>query len=646
MIARFQVMSILLISSLWSWAQDVIIEVPETVLTQIQTSIAVSTNSLELETLTLLVNGQPVQVTLEKGKGVFTWVFNEKTRLIIETGSQTIAKEIHPIPLWLSILPPLIAILMALIFREVISSLFLGIFVGALIISAYSSGLLMGVVQAFRSVIDLYILQSLEDSGHLSIILFSTLIGGMVAVISKNGGMLGVVNLLSRFAQSARSCQLVTWLLGVLIFFDDYANTLIVGSTMRPVTDRFRVSREKLSYIVDSTAAPVASVAFVTTWIGAELGYIGSGIADIPEISSQHGVYAIFMNSLRFSFYPLFTLAFMLMLIGKKRDFGPMLKAESRARIAGTATSNQENTQALKDKDLAELKPMSGIQAHSLNAIIPVVLVIAGTIAGLIITGWDQTVWHQADLSLYRKMSHIIGHSDSYQALLWSSLLGITVAVALSVGQKIMSLSAALEACMSGFKTMLTAIVILVLAWSLALVTEHLHTADYLTGVLSGNIAPALIPAITFVLAALVSFSTGSSWGTMAILYPLMLPAAWTLSQQQGLTFDSTMLIFYNTVSCVLAGSVLGDHCSPISDTTILSSLASSCNHIEHVRTQLPYALVVGSIALFVGTIPAGFGLSSWIIFPIGLVLLFLIVHFVGKTVPEDEKTSFFKEKA
>ncbi len=181
---------------------------------------------------------------------------------------------------------------------------------------------------------------------------------------------------------------------------------------------------------------------------------------------------------------------------------------------------------------------------------------------------------------------------------------------------------------------MLTAVLILILAWSVALITEHMHTATFISNsMLEMSLSPYFVPAITFILAALVSFSTGSSWGTMAILYPLILPATWLITQDYGLDYDNSMLIFYNVVACVLTGSVLGDHCSPISDTTILSSLASSCNHIEHVRTQLPYALTVGTVAILVGTLPAAYGISSFILFPAGLLILFVAVLFLGKKV-------------
>jgi Na+/H+ antiporter NhaC len=452
----------------------------------------------------------------------------------------------------------------------------------------------------------------------------------MVAVISRNGGMHGVVDLLSKYAKNARSSQLVTWFMGVLIFFDDYANTLIVGNTMRPLTDRYKISREKLSYLVDSTAAPIAAIAFVTTWIGAELGYIEDGIKNIGQINE--GAYTIFLNSLPFSFYPVFTLLFMLMLVVMKRDFGPMLKAERKARRSDKIEEKQSSTH----HEIATFQPAENTKRRWYNALIPVSVMILGTLLGLLYTGWNADVVANQELSFFRKLSVIIGGSDSYLALTWSSMFGLIIAILLSVSQRIMNLEESLSTALSGFKTMLNAIVILVLAWSLAKLTEDLHTADFLTNSLSDNLPATWIPATTFLLAALVAFATGSSWGTMAILYPLMLPATWSLGMEAGLEPQTVMVLFYNVVASVLAGSVLGDHCSPISDTTILSSLATSCDHIQHVRTQMPYALCVGAVSICIGTIPASFGIPPIWSFITGITLLFLLVYFLGK--PTEEK--------
>jgi Na+/H+ antiporter NhaC len=536
--------------------------------------------------------------------------------------------------LWFSIIPPLVAILFALIFKEVYSALFIGILIGTTTIFAHQgSDWFTAFFEGIFAIPDTYILHSLGDTEHLSIIVFSMLIGGMVSIITRNGGMKGVVNVLSRFARSPRSGQFVTWLLGVAIFFDDYANTLVVGNTMRPVTDRLKISREKLAYIVDSTAAPIAAIAFVTTWIGAELSYIQDGI---NTLGLEQSPYNVFINSLAYSFYPIFALIFILLLTYKGRDFGPMYKAEKRAR---TGEVRSENSSGGSKEQADEISIPGHVHPRGYNAVIPVAIVIFGTFIGLLYTGWDAQVWASEELAFSKKLSAIIGNSDSFKALLWSSIMGVIVALTLTVSQRILNLKDTVDTLITGFKTMLTAIIILVLAWSIALLTQHLHTADFISqSLVHINLAPFLVPALTFILAALVAFSTGSSWGTMAILYPLILPASWLIAEQAGLEHAMALSLFYNVVSCVLAGSVLGDHCSPISDTTILSSLASSCNHIDHVRTQLPYALTVGGTAVAVGTIPSAYGIPGYITFPAGILLMWLVVHFFGKKSMKTER--------
>ncbi|HZK07514.1 MAG TPA: Na+/H+ antiporter NhaC family protein [Bacteroidales bacterium] len=577
----------------------------------------------------IIIDGEAKTVNFHYGEATAEVIFKANRTFTIEAGNYIYRRYVTPVPLWLSVLPPLLAIIMALFFKEVYTALFIGVLVGAFIIFYYQGQYFFeALFNGFFAVLDTYVLDSLLDKSHLSIIIFSMMIGGMVGIITKNGGMKGVVNFLSRYANNARSGQLVTWLLGIMIFFDDYANTLVVGNTMRPITDKLKVSREKLAYIVDSTAAPVASIAFVTTWIGAELSYIQNGI---KTLGLDETPYDVFLNSLQYSFYPVLTLIFVVILIMRRRDFGPMHAIEVAARSGKVAPKATH-----PNLDFGrETEPDENVKARGYNAIVPVLVVIFGTITGLIITGLQQVGW-DASAGFGTNLSHVIGSSDSFSALLWSSLGGVVTALILTVGQRILPLRSSIDALVDGFKSMLTAVLILVLAWSIALITEQLHTAEFISGSLIRlDVSPYLLPALTFLLAAAIAFSTGSSWGTMAILYPLILPATWYIGIEAGLEYNTAMSIFHNVVSAVLAGSVMGDHCSPISDTTILSSLASSCDHISHVRTQMPYALTVGAVAIVLGTIPAAFGVSVLILFPVNIAVLVLITQFFGKQVPK-----------
>ena len=531
--------------------------------------------------------------------------------------------DVRAIPGWLSILPPLIAIAIALAFKQVIAALFLGVWIGAWIALGGVFGWGLGLLQAFA----VYVLEALTDEGHAAIILFSLMIGGMVGIISKNGGTQGIVNLIIRWASTARKGQLATGALGLTIFFDDYANTLVVGNTMRPVTDRLRVSREKLAYVVDSTAAPVACLAFVTTWIGYEVGLIGTAVAQIDGFNES--AYGVFLSSIPYSFYPIFAIFFVFAVANSRRDFGPMLKAEVRARTTGQVLGpGAKVDEAAAEGE--ELAPKEGKPARAVNALLPVAVLVVGVLASLYVTGAEAA-------GPGAGLRDIIGEADSYKALMWASLLGVLTAAVLSVGQRILTLDETVDAWYAGLKSMLIAMIILVLAWALSAITDVLHTADFLIQALGDWLVPGVVPALVFLLAAATAFATGSSWGTMGILMPLVLPLAWAVLQADGLHAEEEYYhIIYSSTSAVLAGSVWGDHCSPISDTTILSSMASGCDHIEHVRTQLPYALTVGAVALLVGTLPTGFGFPWWLSLIIGLAILSAGIRFFGKKLDDE----------
>ncbi len=612
-----------------SGTENYSVEIPQIIIRNIPVTITLTPenqNSL-LHSVTVFINDSSFLLEPAGNTLSFKYVFSKNENVIIKAGNTVYERDVTPVPLWMSIIPPLIAILMALLFREVYSALFTGLLAGTTILYFYQGkSFFIAIFSGLYSIIDSYIVKSMSDTGHVSIILFSMMIGGMVTLITKNGGMKGIVNYLARYAANDKSGQFVTWLLGVAIFFDDYANTLIVGNTMRPVTDKLKISREKLAYLVDSTAAPVAALALTTTWIGIEIAYIQEGI---NAIGINESAYIIFIKSLTTRFYPILTLIFILILIYKGRDYGPMLKAERRAR-AKEIIEDAEN----EDVDVEIAGRIESKKIRWYNAAIPVLVVVFGTFAGLVITGWNWEVWDSPELSGFTKFTEIIGNSDSYVALLWASLSGMFVAVLLTVTQRIYNLKKSISYLIEGFGTMLSAVLILILAWSLALITQDMHTAEFLAGVLTDmNLTPFLLPAITFVLSGVIAFSTGSSWGTMAILYPLILPVSWAISQQYGMDYDASMAIFNNVVSSILAGSVFGDHCSPISDTTILSSLASSCNHIEHVRTQLPYAITVGLVSVIFGTLPAAYGVPFYILYPVNIFILYFIIMVLGKRV-------------
>ncbi|MGM0545779.1 MAG: Na+/H+ antiporter NhaC family protein [Bacteroidota bacterium] len=536
----------------------------------------------------------------------------ESTKMGIEAGS------------WWSILPPLVAIGIALIFRQVLFALFLGIWCGAFLAGDLSFG---GVFTSFFTALDGYIVPATADESHMSIIIFTILIGGMVGIITDNGGTRGVIDRITKFVRTKVRGQLMTALMGFVVFFDDYANTMVVGNTMRPLTDKLRISRAKLAYLVDATAAPIATVALVSTWIGAMVGFIADAEEKMPNFNES--AYAVFLSSLPYNFYAFFTILFVILIAWSGRDFSTMLK--SRINLYKAKHDPKLDTYNLwKDKieDDEETQKVS----HWSNAAIPILTLIFGTIGGLFITGSGDSV--QA----------IIETADSYKALLWGALVSIAVAIIMTISRKLLEIEDMLEGMMEGMHTMFDGLLILVLAWALSALTVELGTADYLMSVFGETLNPYWLPAIVFILSALTAFATGSSWGTMGILMPLVVPLAWDIGNNTGLEYAITAEIIYASVSSVLAGSVWGDHCSPISDTTILSSIATQCDHVEHVNTQLPYAMIVGAISIASLVAIMVFGVSAWIIYPTGVAIIVAIIFQFGKIPDPEEYTPEGKE--
>ena len=524
---------------------------------------------------------------------------------------------------WISILPPLVAILLALLLRQVIPALFAGVWLGAWAIYDFGLyGLWNGLLDSFQ----VHILGAFADANHGAIILFSLMIGGTVGIISRNGGMLGVVNLIVNWADSARRACLATAAMGLAVFFDDYANTLVVGNTMRPVTDSMGVSRAKLAYIVDSTAAPVACIALVTTWIGYEVGLIGDSISYLPDLDAE--AYLLFLSAIPFSFYPLLAIFFVFMIASSGKDFGPMLKAEQQARRQGASVDGHLDSSMAADCE--PIEPIAGKPQRALNAVLPILVLVVAVMGGLYITGKANVEVSEPGLK------DIIGAADSYKALMWGSLLGMVCAALLSMVQRIMTLEEVVNSWYQGMRSMIYAMIILILAWALGGITDQLQTANFLVSILGDTLPVQLVPALVFILAAGTAFATGSSWGSMGILVPLIIPLTWAVMKASGHAAPEDMHLLYSSIASVLAGSVWGDHCSPISDTTILSSMASGCDHIEHVRTQIPYAMLVGFMALGTGTLPVAYGMPWWIGLLVGAGLLYLVLHLRGESAVHD----------
>ena len=520
--------------------------------------------------------------------------------------TQQVAEADMQAPGWWTLLPPVVAIAIALIFRSVIPALFLGIWCGAVILNGWG---LTSIWTAFLDSFDTHLVNAIADADRIRVLLFTMMLGGMIGILVRNGGMRGIVARTTRFASDAVRGQLVTASLGLVIFFDDIANTLLIGKTMRPVTDRLRISREKLAYLVDSTAAPIAGVAVASTWVGYEVSVIGATAEGIAGLDTAP--YLIFLASIPYSFYSIIALFMVFTVAWSARDFGPMYRAEIAARRKPMAMP-----QANAEPDASDVES----SASALNAIVPILAVVTTLFAGLLITGSGDSI------------QEILGSADSFLALMWASLLGVGCAVAITTARRILTLNQTVDAWFEGVRTTLIAVVVLTLSWTLADIVQSLNTAEYIIGISSDRLPLFLLPSMSFLLGGIVAFTTGTSWGTMGILMPLMLPLSWSLltgSADGGMA--EQMYIFHGSVAGVLAGAIWGDHCSPISDTTILSSLASDCDHIEHVRTQLPYAMTAGSCALFLCTLPVGLGVPWWLCLIASFAVVAGVLKVLGK---------------
>lgn len=547
--------------------------------------------------------------------------------------SQTPANEDNSIRFGiLTLLPPLVAIGLAFITKETILSLFMGVFVGEFMLCVNDLNIVSTAINAFLQM-GSQIISCMADPWNAGIILQCLLIGGIIQLVTKMGGAKALAESFAKRADTPRKAQLFTWFLGLCVFFDDYANSLIVGPIMRPVMDKLKVSREKLAFVVDATAAPVAGIAIISTWIGLEISLIAAGFESVG-VTNVTG-FGIFLQTIPYRFYNIFILLFIVVSAITLYEFGPMKKAEQKAR----ARKEDEEIIVPSAPGFDEVKPVEGIKLSVWNAIIPIGTLIVGALIAFywsgyttILGGEDQaliTLMNTAPLS-FDGIFQALSQSDASVALFQAALLASIVAIVMAVGEKILTIEDAISEWIGGMKTIVITGVILLLAWSLGGVIGDVGTAAYLVGVLKNTLPQFIVPTLIFILGALISFATGTAYGTMSILMPLAIPLAWAVS-------SGDMSFTIVCTSGVLTGAIFGDHCSPISDTTILSSMGTSCNHIVHVQTQIYYAVFVACVAIFIGYIPAGLGIPWFISVPVGVVVMYIGLKVLGEKVDFDE---------
>lgn len=531
---------------------------------------------------------------------------------------------------FLTLIPPIVSILLAFVTKNVVISLFIGILSGSFLLSLNSTNLVFALPQGFIDFI-YRALNSLADPWNAGIILQVLAIGGVIHLVAKMGGAKAIAISLADKAKSSKGTQVITWFLGLLVFFDDYANSLIVGPIMRPVSDKMNISRERLAFIIDATAAPIAGLAIISTWIGLEVGLINDAFSGI---GLNNDAFGIFLQTIPYRFYNILILAFVIITIILSKDFGPMRKAEIKAKQSNFNNLYTKHNDSIQ----SELEPKEGVQLSVWNAIIPIGTLIVTSLIFFYYSGYTsivngdnielQNLMVKSPLS-FLAIKEAFSSADASVALFQSSIISSIVAILMAVSKKIFKVSEAIEIWIDGMKSLLMTAVILILAWSLSSVIKDLGTAKFLVTLLSGSMPAFLLPSVIFILGSIISFSTGTAYGTMGILMPLAIPLAHSINPEISFIVIST--------SAVLTGAIFGDHCSPISDTTILSSMGAGCNHIDHVKTQMPYALFVASITVLFGYIPAGLGISIYIVIPVSIIAIFIGVQLFGKKVNEYE---------
>ena len=455
---------------------------------------------------------------------------------------------------WLSVVPPIFAILLAIKTRQVFLSLFLGIVVGWIIIS--HGNILIGIELSIQSIIAVF-----KDAGNTQVIIFCAMVGALISLTQANGGVQGFVDLIQKknIVTSRKRATVFSFFVGCIVFIESSISCLVTGTIFHPIYERFKISREKLAYICDTTSSPICILIPLNAW--------GAYVVSLLDKEKLSNTVPLFLSTIPLNFYAILSVLFAGFISFSFKDFSAMKKAEKRSFETGKTIA--ESGVPMISEDVASLKPKKGIQHKALNMIIPVLVMIIMMPVSLIITGNGN-----------------LTSGSGTTSVLWSVLSAITVAGLISVIQKILSLREVMDYTLKGISGLVPLAILMVFAFSIGDTCRTLGTGEYVASLSRDFLNPSLIAPILFITSAFISFSTGTSWGTFAIMIPIAIPTALYASSPLALS-----------IAAVLSGSVFGDHCSPISDTTIVSSMASACDHIDHVRTQLPYAVTMAIFA-------------------------------------------------
>ena len=479
---------------------------------------------------------------------------------------------------FLSLLPPLLAIALAIKTRQVFISLMAGIWLGWMILSGWNP--VTGTLASIQALVDVF-----KDSGNTRTIMFGALVGALIILIQKSGGTEGFVIYMQRRLEKVEKnksggsriyIQFLTWLIGLLIFVESSISVLTVGSLFRPIYDKHNISREKLAYLADSSSAPSCILIPFNAW--------GAFIMSLLIAEGFSDPFSMMIKSIPFNFYPFFALIIALIVIYKDWNIFGMKTAEKRVREEGKIL--REGSQPMVSEELTEVRTKEGIVPKMHNMLIPILIMIFMMPFMLTYTGWASAVADRGDAGLFSKITYAIGQGSGSTSVLISVMLSILIAMCMYRVQGIFKLKELMDLLLKGIAGMMPLALLMMFAFAISAVCKELHTGQYVADVVSGWLSPSLVPFLVFVVSCFIAFSTGTSWGTFAIMITIGIPMA----QQM----DAPLLM---TLAAALGGGVFGDHCSPISDTTIISSMSAATDHIDHVRTQMPYAMIAGCLA-------------------------------------------------
>jgi len=552
---------------------------------------------------------------------------SENIKKVIDSVSG--AKCIHGF--W-TILPPIAVLLVCVITKQVTIALPFAVWFGAWLANPD-----WNPVTSFQRVWDTYYVEAIGNVGHAFGMCFAIFLSGLVKVLGRTGGTQGIAKMVAERVKSSRSAVLGVFAVGLMIFFDDYADCLISGYTFMPLMDQYHVSREKFAFIVDATAAPIASIAPLSSWIGFELILVKEYYtnADVWEEDEQPGEYISFLKTIPYRFYPIFMIWFMFFTLFFRYDFGPMLVAEKRVKLTGQISRTQSNI-SVEDKFKSQIADLRKIEPRLLNGIIPILSVIFLTLLGFILTGINKC----RVLGIEHTAKNIFSKGNSFAALVWAVVIGNVVAFGMALCQKkencrgekvrLVSLSELFRSFFEGVGVLCEPLFgILVFAWSMNGIVKDLRMGDYMISAIGGSMEIKALPFVAFILSGLMSLFIGSSFATMTLMFPLIVPLALHVSENDQ---EATIAV----MGTILAGSVWGDHCSPMSDTTILSSMSSGCDHNDHVATQLPYAVFVAFFSTLFGDLCVGYmGFEyPYIGIVLGIALMTVCTFFISTRVP------------